>query len=249
MWRTVFSTMATSIFPAPATRGSGSRPRSAARMDAGHPLISLGGDHAIAWPVLRAVRRRHPRLTIVQIDAHPDIYDAYQGNKRSHTSSFARILEEGLADRLIQIGLRTLNDELRDQLARFGVEVIEARHFSEDLRLDLKTPVYLSVDLDGLDPACAPGVSHREPGGLTTRQVIGLIQGIDQPIVGGRCRRIQCEPGRLQPDGAGRRQAGQGNRRHDDQDAWRRLESIWQGGMPDDCSVKHFQRKPPCRIH
>jgi arginase family enzyme len=79
--------------------------------------------------------------------------------------------------------LRTLNDELRDQLGRFGVEVIEARHFSEDLRLDLKTPVYLSVDLDGLDPACAPGVSHREPGGLTTRQVIGLIQSIDQPIV------------------------------------------------------------------
>ncbi len=152
-------------------------------LDAGHPLISLGGDHAIAWPVLRAVRQRHRKLTIVQIDAHPDIYDVYQGNKRSHTSSFARILEEGLADRLIQIGLRTLNDELRDQLERFGVEVIEARHFSEDLRLDLKTPVYLSVDLDGLDPACAPGVSHREPGGLTTRQVIGLIQSIDQPII------------------------------------------------------------------
>ena len=153
-------------------------------LDHGDIDFSGGGDHAIAWPVLRAVRRRHPRLTIVQIDAHPDIYDAYQGNKRSHTSSFARILEEGLADRLIQIGLRTLNDELRDQLERFGVEVIEARHFSEDLRLDLKTPVYLSVDLDGLDPACAPGVSHREPGGLTTRQVINLIQRIDQPIVG-----------------------------------------------------------------
>ncbi|MGX5842508.1 arginase family protein [Mesorhizobium sp. ArgA1] len=153
-------------------------------LDVGHPLISLGGDHAIAWPVLRAVRHRHPRLTIVQIDAHPDIYDAYQDNKRSHTSSFARILEEGLADRVIQIGLRTLNDGIRDRLAHFGVEVIEARHFSEDLRLDLKTPVYLTVDLDGLDPACAPGVSHREPGGLTTRQVINLIQRIDQPIVG-----------------------------------------------------------------
>jgi agmatinase len=153
-------------------------------MDAGLPLISLGGDHAIAWPVLRAVRGRHPSLTIVQIDAHPDIYDAYQGNRRSHTSSFARIMEEGLADRVIQIGLRTLNDELRDQLDHFGVEVIEARHFSEDLALDLKTPVYLTVDLDGLDPAYAPGVSHREPGGMTTRQVINLIQRIDQPIIG-----------------------------------------------------------------
>ncbi|RJT34303.1 agmatinase [Mesorhizobium waimense] len=152
-------------------------------LDAGHPLISLGGDHAIAWPVLRAVRRRHPSLTIVQIDAHPDIYPAYQDNLRSHTSSFARIMEERLADRLIQIGLRTLNDQLRDQLERFGVEVIEARHVSEGLRLNLKTPVYISVDLDGLDPAFAPGVSHREPGGLSTRQVISLIQGIDQRIV------------------------------------------------------------------
>lgn len=152
-------------------------------LDAGHPLISLGGDHAIAWPVLRAVRRRHPSLTIVQIDAHPDIYPAYQGNSRSHTSSFARIMEERLADRLIQIGLRTLNDDLRDQIRRFGIEVVEARHVSESLRLDLKTPVYISMDLDGLDPAFAPGVSHREPGGLSTRQVINLIQGIDQPIV------------------------------------------------------------------
>ena len=152
-------------------------------LNAGHPLISLGGDHAIAWPVLRAVRRRHPSLTIVQIDAHPDIYPAYQGNLRSHTSSFARIMEERLADRLIQIGLRTLNDDLRGQIGRFGIEVVEARHVSEGLRLDLTTPVYVSMDLDGLDPAFAPGVSHREPGGLSTRQVINLIQGIDQPIV------------------------------------------------------------------
>lgn len=152
-------------------------------LDAGHPLISLGGDHAIAWPILRAVRRRHPSLTIVQIDAHPDIYPAYQGNLRSHTSSFARIMEERLADRLIQIGLRTLNDDLREQIRRFGIEVVEARHVSEGLRLGLTTPVYISMDLDGLDPAFAPGVSHREPGGLSTRQVISLIQGIDQPIV------------------------------------------------------------------
>ncbi|ODA94480.1 agmatinase [Mesorhizobium sp. SEMIA 3007] len=152
-------------------------------LNAGHPLISLGGDHAIAWPVLRAVRRRHPSLTIVQIDAHPDIYPAYQANLRSHTSSFARIMEERLADRLIQIGLRTLNDDLRGQIGRFGIEVVEARHVSEGLRLDLTTPVYVSMDLDGLDPAFAPGVSHREPGGLSTRQVINLIQGIDQPIV------------------------------------------------------------------
>ena len=152
-------------------------------MEAGNPLICLGGDHAVSWPIVRAVRRRHPSLTILHIDAHPDIYHAYQGNPRSHTSPFARIMEERLADRLIQVGLRTLNDHHREQFKRFGVEVVEARHFSETLRLDIKTPVYISMDLDGLDPAFAPGVSHREPGGLSTRQVIGLIQSVDQPII------------------------------------------------------------------
>ncbi|TGQ66630.1 MAG: agmatinase [Mesorhizobium sp.] len=152
-------------------------------LECGDPLICLGGDHAISWPVLRAVRRRHPNLTILHIDAHPDMYDAYQDNPRSHTSPFARIMEERLADRLIQVGLRTINDHHRDQFKRFGVEVIEAARFSDDLKLDLKTPVYISMDLDGLDPAFAPGVSHREPGGLTTRQVISLIQTVDKPIV------------------------------------------------------------------
>jgi arginase len=153
-------------------------------MESGDPLLCLGGDHAITHPILRAVRRRHASLTILHIDAHPDIYHAYQGNLRSHTSPFARIMEERLADRLIQVGLRTLNDHLRDQIKRFGVEVIEAGHVRDSLRIDITTPVYISMDLDGLDPAYAPGVSHREPGGLSTRQVIDLIQGIDQPVVG-----------------------------------------------------------------
>ncbi|MDX8513773.1 agmatinase family protein [Mesorhizobium captivum] len=152
-------------------------------LDAGHPLISLGGDHAISWPVLRAVRKRHPSLTIVHVDAHPDIYHSYGDNPRSHTSPFARIMEEQLADRLIQIGLRTVNDHHREQFARFGVEAVEMRHFNEGLRLNLETPVYISMDLDALDPAFAPGISHREPGGFNTRQVIGLIQLIDQRIV------------------------------------------------------------------
>ena len=152
-------------------------------LEPGHPLICLGGDHAITHPIMRAVRRRHPKLTILHIDAHPDIYDAYQGNRRSHASPFARIMEERLTDRLIQVGLRCVNDHHREQFARFGVEVIEAGRCRE-LRLDVATPVYISMDLDALDPAFAPGVSHREPGGLSTRQVIDLIHAIDQPIVG-----------------------------------------------------------------
>ena len=148
------------------------------------PLISLGGDHAITHPIMRAVRRHHPdRLTILHIDAHPDIYHAYQGNPRSHTSPFARIMEERLADRLIQVGLRTINDHHRDQFKRFGVEVIEAGRCGENPRIQIDTPVYVSMDMDGLDPAYAPGVSHREPGGLSPRQVINLLHTIEQPIV------------------------------------------------------------------
>ncbi|MGH8202015.1 MAG: agmatinase [Steroidobacteraceae bacterium] len=153
-------------------------------LEDGDPLICLGGDHAITHPVMRAVRRQHPKLTILHIDAHPDIYHAYQGNMRSHASPFARIMEEQLTDRLIQVGLRSLNDHHRQQFARFGVEVVEAARCGDSLRFELQTPVYVSLDIDALDPAFAPGVSHREPGGLSTRQVINLIQAIEQPIIG-----------------------------------------------------------------
>lgn len=151
--------------------------------DTGNPLICLGGDHAITHPIMRAVRKRQPKLTILHIDAHPDIYHSYQNNPRSHTSPFARIMEEKLTNRLIQVGLRTINDHHRDQFQRFGVEYVEARRCSQEFELNLRTPVYLSMDIDALDPAYAPGVSHREPGGLSPRQVIDLIQKIDQPIV------------------------------------------------------------------
>jgi agmatinase len=153
-------------------------------LESGDPLICLGGDHAITHPIMRAVRRHHSNLTIVHIDAHADIYHAYQDNLRSHASPFARIMEERLVDRLIQVGIRTVNDHHREQFERFGVEVIEMSRWGEDLRLDIKTPIYISLDMDGLDPAFAPGVSHREPGGPSTRQVINLIQSLDQPIVG-----------------------------------------------------------------
>jgi agmatinase len=152
-------------------------------MDAGDPLICLGGDHAITHPIMRAVRRRHPNLTILHFDAHPDIYHDFQGNPRSHASPFARIMEERLADRLIQLGLRSINDHHREQFKLFGVETVETARWDDGLQLGLKTPVYISMDIDALDPAYAPGVSHREPGGLSTRQVINLIQRINQPIV------------------------------------------------------------------
>ena len=153
-------------------------------VESGDPLICLGGDHAITHPIMRAMRRRHSKLTILHIDAHCDIYHSYQDNPRSHASPFARIMEEGLVDRLIQVGIRTNNDHHREQIKRFGIEVIEAGQCDGRLPVTIDTPVYISMDMDGLDPAFAPGVSHREPGGLSTRQVINLIHTLDQPIVG-----------------------------------------------------------------
>jgi agmatinase len=157
--------------------------RVASILQSGDPLICLGGDHAITHPILRAVRQRHPRLTILHIDAHPDIYHVYQDNMRSHACPFARIMEEQLADRLIQLGLRCITAHHREQFRRFGVEAIEAGRCGEPLQFALTTPVYVSIDIDALDPAYAPGVSHREPGGLSPRQVINWLHTIDQPIV------------------------------------------------------------------
>jgi arginase len=146
--------------------------------------LSLGGDHSITYPILRALARRRGPVSILHIDAHPDLYDDFGGNPLSHASPFARIMEEGLAARLVQVGIRTLNGHQREQAARFGVEAHEMKGWRGDLKLDFTTPVYVSFDVDGLDPAYAPGVSHREPGGLTTRQVIDLLHRVNAPVVG-----------------------------------------------------------------
>jgi arginase len=153
-------------------------------LDRGLKPISLGGDHAITYPILRAFARRHPRLSILHFDAHPDLYDEFEGNRFSHACPFARIMEERLAVRLVQVGLRTVNAHGRAQIARFGVEAIEMKDFREGRAIAFDTPVYVTFDMDGLDPAFAPGVSHREPGGLSTRQALDVIAGVTAPIVG-----------------------------------------------------------------
>jgi agmatinase len=145
--------------------------------------VSLGGDHSVTYPILRAVRPHAPTVTILHIDAHPDLYDEFEGDRYSHACPFARIMEEKLADRLVQVGIRTMTAHQRAQARRYGVEVIEMRSIQGDLRVTLETPVYVSIDIDALDPAFAPGVSHREPGGLSVRQLLTLVQGIAAPIV------------------------------------------------------------------
>ena len=146
--------------------------------------IALGGDHSVTYPVLRAVGRAEPELTILHVDAHPDLYDEFEGDRYSHACPFARIMEEGLASRLVQVGIRTLNGHQRRQAERYGVEIIDMRGWESGTRPHVAGAVYVSIDLDGLDPAFAPGVSHRDPGGLSTRDVLGLIQGAGGRLVG-----------------------------------------------------------------
>ena len=150
----------------------------------GGRVVSLGGDHSITYPILRAYAQHYPSLTILHLDAHPDLYEDYEGDRFSHACPFARIMEERLATRLVQVGIRTLNGHLRKQAKRYDVEIIEMRHWTPTLKLALPGPVYLSLDLDVLDPAFAPGVSHHEPGGFTTRELISILQGLSVPIVG-----------------------------------------------------------------
>lgn len=146
--------------------------------------ISLGGDHSVTHPIVRAFARKYKDLSVLHFDAHPDIYDSYQGNRNSHASPFARIMEQKLVKRLVQVGIRTFTADQREQVKRFGVETIEMRNVTADLQLEFDSPVYISFDVDALDPAFAPGVSHREPGGLSTRQVIDMIQRLKGRVVG-----------------------------------------------------------------
>jgi agmatinase len=147
-------------------------------------VLSLGGDHSVTYPILQAYGKKYRDLAVLHLDAHPDLYDELDGNRYSHGSPFARVMEEGLVGRLIQVGIRAPNTHQREQIARYGVEVFELRHGTAAPELAIDGPLYLSLDLDVLDPGFAPGIAHHEPGGLSPRDVIQIIQNIRTPLVG-----------------------------------------------------------------
>lgn len=147
------------------------------------PLM-LGGDHAVTWPAVRAVHAVHGPVDILHFDAHADLYPDFDDNRYSHASPFARILEEGLCGRLVQLGIRTLNTTQREVIDRYGVETHEWRG-PEPLpaALTFERPLYISIDIDALDPAFAPGVSHHEPGGMSTGDIIEVLHRLDAEVV------------------------------------------------------------------
>jgi arginase len=153
-------------------------------VDSGKRPVSLGGDHSITYPIVKAVARHYSNLTIFHFDAHPDLYEEFEGNRLSHACPFARIMEAGLAKRLVQVGIRTMNGHQREQAKRFGVEVVGMRDLPALAKLKASGPVYITFDMDVLDPAFAPGVSHREPGGMTVREAVAHLHAIEGEIVG-----------------------------------------------------------------
>lgn len=150
----------------------------------GH-VISLGGDHSVTFPIIKAHAGHYNNLNILHFDAHPDLYDTLGGNIYSHASPFARIMEKKFAKRLVQAGIRTMNGHQQEQAEKFGVEIHEMKDIQTwPHEFEFDGPVYLSLDLDCLDPGFAPGVSHHEPGGMTTRRVIDIIHNFKGQLIG-----------------------------------------------------------------
>jgi guanidinobutyrase len=153
--------------------------------------VSLGGDHTIALPILRAIARKHGPVALVHVDAHADINDTMFGEKVAHGTIFRRAIEEQLVDpqRMVQIGLRATGyaaDDF-DWSRRHGVRVVQAEEcwyrslspLMQEVREQIGSsrPAYLSFDIDGLDPSVAPGTGTPEPAGLTTSQGLEIIRG------------------------------------------------------------------------
>lgn len=157
----------------------------------GVPVLALGGDHTIALPLLRAVTAQHGPVALVHFDAHLDTWDTYFGADYNHGSVFRRAAEEGLFldDRSMHIGIRGPlygPEDLRED-AGFGFRILDtdfvAEHGGAETARRIRervgdAPLYLSIDIDVLDPAFAPGTGTPEAGGLQSRELLGILRGL-----------------------------------------------------------------------
>ena len=154
--------------------------------------VTVGGDHTISLPILRALYKKHGTMALVHIDAHADINDSMFGEKECHGTIFRRAIEEGLVDpkKMVQIGQRATGYSSQDfqWAVDRGVRVVQAEEcwfksltpLMAEVRalIGEETPTYLTFDIDGLDPAFAPGTGTPEPAGLTSSQGLEIIRGV-----------------------------------------------------------------------
>ncbi len=171
----------------------------AALLESGGRLVAVGGDHTIALPLLRATAAVHGALALVHFDAHLDTWDTYFGQRYTHGTPFRRAWEEGLlrTDRSIHVGLRgplysagDLTDDAGMGFARVTTDEVATRGPAAVAQQVLErvrdAPVYVSVDIDVLDPAHAPGTGTPEAGGLTSRELLAMVRALaPAAIVGG----------------------------------------------------------------
>lgn len=152
--------------------------------------LTMGGDHIITLPILRALKQKHGPVALVHVDAHADVNDIMFGEKIAHGTPFRRAVEEGLIEgkKVVQIGLRGTGytAEDFDWSTQQGFRVVQAEEcwyrslapLMEEVRQQVgDSPVYLTFDIDGLDPATAPGTGTPEPGGLSSHQGLEIIRG------------------------------------------------------------------------
>lgn len=150
----------------------------------------IGGDHAVTIPVVEALRAVGEPVYLVQVDAHPDLYSEFRDDRFSHACVASRALEQNHVAGLTQLGIRVTNPEQRSQGKRWGdrLRATEARRLTDAVphpgHIPDNAPVYVTFDIDAVDPAFAPGVSHPAPGGLTARQALNWIQGFPWKLVG-----------------------------------------------------------------
>ncbi len=158
--------------------------RIAAAVKAKTKPLSLGGDHSVTYPILKALKDIHGPMNILHVDAHTDLYEDYEGDRYSHASPFARAIEDGCVNTLVQIGLRSFSPAADAFGKKHGVIMLGADEIDAIPYDRLNGPLYVSIDLDGLDPAFAPGVSHPEPGGLSTRDLLAILKKLPAAPIG-----------------------------------------------------------------
>ncbi|GAA4483226.1 agmatinase [Microbacterium panaciterrae] len=159
---------------------------------AGTRLVTLGGDHTIALPLLRAAAKRHGPVALLHFDAHLDTWDTYFGAEYTHGTPFRRAVEEGIIDTeaLSHVGTRGPlygKKDLEDD-RRFGFGIVTSadvyRQGVDEVVAKLRDriggrPLYVSIDIDVLDPAHAPGTGTPEAGGITSRELLEILRGLD----------------------------------------------------------------------
>jgi agmatinase len=162
-----------------------------ALVDTGAKLMTIGGDHTIALPLLRVMHEVHGPIAVVHFDAHLDTWDTYFGEPYTHGTPFRRASEEGLLDRdhCLHVGIRGPLYDVDDlpESGDLGFETVHCTELEslgvagtvERMRARLgDNPVYVSVDIDVLDPAHAPGTGTPEAGGMTSRELLGVLRGL-----------------------------------------------------------------------